>query len=375
MNIKLGRSSLVGLYGALGCGLVWACGAPAPPVVSGGSAGGSSVSGAGAVGQPGEVGGLCRADNTCDANLACVAGVCLPTGLGSGGSTSLAAQGALDGACYPNNTCNAGLTCLDSFCLPNGVGVGGSGGGSAQGGAAQGGSTAQGGAAQGGSTAQGGAAHGGSTAQGGAAQGGAAQGGAAQGGSGGLGITPTTTIISSGGWIAPGSNTVGVVGSWFLYGDTYSTISAYPTGGVDFTGVGSQICVSGTVSQSDTYGPTIGFNLNQPDTTVEGYVPATYNVVGFSFGLSGTELPSALQVGYHTFGTTSEEYCTTIFDPVTAGNTVDISTSRLDCWVAGGAAASTSTSYQSLQFQLPVNYFADGQAFNFCITNVRAITN
>ncbi len=359
MNIRLGRSSLVGLCGVVGCGLAWACGSPAPPVLVGGPNGSS---GSGAIGQQGESGGMCRADGTCDANLTCLEGYCIPADLGSGGSTGLA-QGSLDGACYPNNTCNANLTCLAGFCLPS---SGAGGAGVSVGGAPQGGSNAQGG-----STAQAGAPHGGSTAQGGAAQSG---GGAAQGGSGGLGITPTTAIISSGGWIAPGSNTVGVVGSWFLYGDTYSTITASPTGGADFSGVGSQICVSGTVSQLDTYGPTIGFNLDQPDTTVEGYVPASYGVIGFSFGLSGTELPSALQVGYHTLGDTAE-YCSTIFNPSTAGNTVDISTSQLDCWQTGGAFALTSTSYQSLQFQLPVNYFENGQAFDFCITNVRAITN
>jgi hypothetical protein len=358
MNSNLRRSSVAAGCCVLACGLMWACGDPTPPDL----VGASGTGGSGLTGQQGTLGGMCRANATCDANLACLAGYCLPTTTGTGG-TSGGKQGSIGAACYANNTCDANLSCLVGYCVPSS----GTGGVSAGGATGQGGTFAQGGTPQGGA-AQGGAAHGGSP-QGGAPQGGAPQGGAAQGGAGG---TPTTAIVAVDGWIAAGSNTVGVVGPWFVYSDVNSTINVSPAGGTDFTGAGSQICVSGTVSQLDTYGPTIGFNFNEPDTVVGAYVPSAHGVTGFSFGISGT-VPSALQVGYHTVGDTAE-YCSTILTPSALSNTVSLAGTRLDCWMTGGAAGSAAGSYQSLQFQLPVNYFSNGQAFNFCITNLKATT-
>jgi hypothetical protein len=84
----------------------------------------------------GTQGAACYANGTCNAGLACVGGVCT-TGLAGpdaataapdvspGGAADLApnpAQGTAGEACYPNGTCNAGLACVAGICA---IGAGG----------------------------------------------------------------------------------------------------------------------------------------------------------------------------------------------------------------------------------------------------------
>jgi len=196
-------------------------------------------------------------------------------------------------------------------------------------------------------------------------------GGAGTGG-GGTGGTPTTAIVAYDGWVAPGSNTVGIVGPWYFFYDTYSSIFPLP-GGVDFTGAGNEICVQGTTSQSDEYGPTVALSFNQPEGEAEGlgYIPADHGVTGFSFGFTGTPLPGSVQITYAALD--GSQFCRVI--TASSSQTLLIADTIQDCWNGTGTAASTSTAYQAIQFQLPVNYYSEGQAFNYCITNLTAITN
>lgn len=334
---------------------------------------------------PGELGSQCDGTHACNADLRCYSGICIPDTVGTGG-TSSTEEGTLGGSCYPNDTCNAGLSCFSGYCLPEtslggSSGSGGSGGGSkgGSGGTLSGGS---GGSSNGGSGGNlggtGGSSNGGSGGSlggtGGSKGGSGGSGGTGGGGTGGGGTggTPSTKIIAEDGWVAEGSNSVGIVGSWSAFVDTYSEINSLP-GGVDFTGAGSDICVSGIISQSDEYGPTISLNLNQPDPAGDalGYIPLDHNVTGFSWGLSGSALPSTIQV---TYATPDETYYCAFLTAATSGS-LQISGTRLSCWDSGGAVGATSTAYSALQFQLPVNYHADGQTFDFCITNLTALTN
>jgi hypothetical protein len=192
------------------------------------------------------------------------------------------------------------------------------------------------------------------------------------GGSGGMGGTPTTAIVSYDGWVAEGSNTVGIVGPWYTFYDLYSSI--YPLPGLtDFTGAGETICVQGTTSQSDEYGPTVALNFNQPEDEADPlpYIPADHGVIGFSFGFSGSPLPGSVQITFSSVDGSS--YCRVI--TAASSQTLLFSDTILSCWSGSGTAASTTTAYESIQFQLPVNYYADGQAFNYCINNLTAITN
>ncbi|HEY4105947.1 MAG TPA: hypothetical protein VGM44_18730, partial [Polyangiaceae bacterium] len=166
MKTRLGRSAAFGAWGTLACALAWACGSPSAPTLMGGTSGSS------ATGQTGALAGPCFMNNTCNAELACVAGFCVPTSLGAGGTTG-AAQGSLAGPCYANNTCNTNLTCTAGICFPSE----GTGGSTGIGGAGQGGSSSQAGTGQ----TQGGTGQ----AQGGSAQqGGTSSAGSSQGGSG-----------------------------------------------------------------------------------------------------------------------------------------------------------------------------------------------
>jgi len=321
--------------------------------------GGAGTGGAGSI-PAGQLGGACKSGETCNSGLFCNAGICVPDTVGAGGSG--ATQGTLAGPCYPNDTCNAGLTCLSGYCVAE-IGSGGSGGGSGFGN----GGASTGGGSQGGAGGTGGSDVGGS---GGSTGGTGGPGGAGTGG-GGSGGTPSTQIVAADGWVADGSNTVGVVGPWYVFVDQYSTIEALPSG-PDFTGAGAEICVSGIIRQSDEYGPTVALNLNQPDPEGEplGYVPDDHSVAGFSYALSGSALPSVLQITYA--GLDGSQYC--IFTNLTAAN-VNIAQTGLDCWDSTGVTGSTSLSYATLQFQLPVNYHADGQVFDFCISSLTALTN
>jgi hypothetical protein len=345
---------------------------------------------------PGTLGSTCDAGDACNAGLHCYSGVCIPEQVGSGG-TSSADQGTLAGQCYPNDTCNSGLVCLAGYCLPDtgsgGASSGGSGGdaspgsGGSTGGSAQGGSSGDGGTGgstggSGGSTGGTGGSTGGAGGSTGGAGGSTSTGGTggstggtggSTGGTGGSSGASSTLILAEDGWVADGSNSVGIVGPWYIFYDRYSTIFALPNG-PDFTGAGEQICVEGTVSQSDEYGPTVALNLNQPDAAGDplGYVPADHGVTGFSFDISGSPMPSSVQVTFS--GTDMSSYCR-FFTPPSTSNSVKVSQAILDCWNGSGTSGSTSTAYEAIQFQLPVNYFADGQEFHYCISNLRALTN
>jgi hypothetical protein len=172
------------------------------------------------------------------------------------------------------------------------------------------------------------------------------------GGSGGMGGTPTTAIVSYDGWVAEGSNTVGIVGPWYTFYDFYSSI--YPLPGLtDFTGAGETICVQGTTSQSDEYGPTVALNFNQPEDEADPlpYIPADHGVIGFSFGFSGSPLPGSVQITFSSVDGSS--YCRVI--TAASSQTLLFSDTILSCWSGSGTAASTTTAYESIQFQLPVN--------------------
>jgi hypothetical protein len=358
---------------------------------------GSGGSGAGGTSSiaPGTLGGSCDTAMSCTDGLRCYSGICIPDQTGTGGTTSVE-QGALAGPCYPNNTCNAGLDCFSGYCLPplgtGGTSAEGSGGDTSSSGGSTGGSPEGGSAGHGGSSSSSGGTTGGSSsssggtgpssggsssATGGSSSSAGGTGGSSSGtgggsGTGGSGGTPSTLIVTQDGFVAPGSNSVGIAGPWFTFKDTVSTISPLPNG-VDFTGAGDQICVEGTISHSDDYGPTLGLNFNQPDTSLDPatYVASDHGVTGFSFTLEGT-LPGTMQI---TFGSVDQtvNYCK--FVTPGSSNSITISSAQLSCWQTGGANATSSMPFTSIQFQLPVNYAADGQTYQYCISNLRALTN
>jgi len=78
----------------------------------------------------------------------------------------------------------------------------------------------------------------------------------------GVALIPTTT-----GYIAPGSNSVGIHGSWFIYSDCTgagcATVTS-PTGTGAFPNVGGKICTSGMTGTAASYagGAGVGMELN-----------------------------------------------------------------------------------------------------------------
>jgi hypothetical protein len=341
---------------------------------TGGSSGGSGGTGGTNSVEPGTLGSTCEGAGGCNAELRCYSGFCIPEESSSGGTGGTGAtEGNLGGPCYPNDTCNDGLLCTSGYCLPD-TGTGGTGGTGGVGGT--GGSVGGGGGTLGGSGGTAGGTVGGTGGTGGSVGGTGGTVGGTGGTGGGAGSSggapPSTAIVTADGWVADGSNTVGIVGPWYVFYDQYSSIFPLP-GLVDFTDAGASVCVEGSISQSDEYGPTLALNLNQPDGEADplGYVPADHGVTGFSFGVTGSPLPTTMQITYA--GLDGSQHCT-LLTP-SSSNTLRISQTILDCWNGSGTAGSVSTSLEAIQFQLPVNYYSNGQAFSFCITNLTALTN
>jgi hypothetical protein len=271
--------------------------------------------------------------------------------------------------------------CTAGYCIPS-VGAGGSSG---QGGAAQGGAgnSSQGGSSQGGASASGGTSAGGTstggtnaggtnaggTSTGGTSTGGTSTGGTSTGGTstGGSSGAASTLIVASDGDVAPGSNSVGVSGAWFTFA------AMKPVSTIVSSFVGSNVCVSGMVVDTDAFGPTLALNLNQPSATgtAGSYVPSAHGITGFSFEISGT--PTNLQVSYLANDTAQSEYCRSLTPSTTVPTAVSVASTSYQCWIAGGAAGNPSTAYVALRFQVVTDTNRPTYTYNFCITNLRAI--
>lgn len=239
------------------------------------------------------------------------------------------------------------------------------------------------GVAQGGTTntAQGGTAN---TAQGGTAP-------IAQGGTGGApaeGALPTQLALTpTAGWVANTTNDVGIQGS-------FHTISDAAAGGVttiapeNFMAVtAAPVCVSGVASQvvngddampayATYWGGGIGFNLADAGENMN--MPQPWDrgrVVGFSYNLTGPDIPAGLRFQMIVVGNTGDGFCTVAG---TAGpHTTLISGTPADavaqaCWGAPGPAIPATAQLEAIQWQVAT--VVDGPTtFDFCVENLTAV--
>jgi hypothetical protein len=184
-------------------------------------------------------------------------------------------------------------------------------------------------------------------------------------------LIPTTT-----GYIAPGSNSVGIHGSWFIYSDCTgagcATVTS-PTGAGAFPNVGGKICTSGMTGTAANYagGAGVGMELNDGPPQMP-YDAVTYGVKGFCFQLSGTTIPT-INVAFTTQNNVDYNAW---YEPVSGAGTHQVLFT--DPGFTQGTetpkqATFESTAVMLVQFQIPASLTAP-VPWNFCIDGMTAVT-
>jgi len=187
----------------------------------------------------------------------------------------------------------------------------------------------------------------------------------------GIPIVPDAT-----GFVAPGSNTIGIHGSWFTYSDctdlkgkNCATVTT-PVGN-GFTNVGGKLCTSGqTSTAAGAWGAGIGLELNDGPPQ-QPYDTVAHGVKGFCFELSGATIPSTtLRVAFPTKDNNDNAY----FSPVsTPGmHTVLFTDIAQGSWVVNKTAFEP-TLVMLMQLQIPSSTTAP-VPWDFCIEGVTAVT-
>ncbi|MGA2448687.1 MAG: hypothetical protein ABTD50_08440 [Polyangiaceae bacterium] len=190
-------------------------------------------------------------------------------------------------------------------------------------------------------------------------------------------ITPDAT-----GYVAPGSNSVAIHGSFFMYSDCNdgikpcSTITT-PTSTTSFPNVGGLMCTSGTTvtetgTAANAWGAGMGLELNDGPPQ-QPYDATTYNIKGFCFVLSGPTLPST---GLRVAFTTKENQDYAPFETVTTAGVTTVLFSNIaqGSWVSKADTFTFDpTEVMLMQWQVPGNTTAP-IPWDFCVQGVTAIT-
>jgi hypothetical protein len=221
--------------------------------------------------------------------------------------------------------------------------------------------------------------------------------GATTGGAGtlpeGIPLTPTD------GWIDGMSNTLGVQGAVFMYGDPTSLGTPGMPGAMVGTFTGAQACIKGTAAKVDLtspvcvskmftppatdcygeyWGAAIGMNLNQPKdmTTMMGGTPIAFNastVKGFAFTLDGPVVP--IQIRFKVEDA-SGEFCNTAMKPVKKGANTFMLADLIKACYAPMAGAATGESAKTGLLKIAWQVYTVTSAaipFDICVSDVRAL--
>ena len=100
------------------------------------------------------------------------------------------------------------------------------------------------------------------------------------------------------------------------------------------------------------------------------YDAAAKGITGFAFEITGETVPTALRFGVEG---ASEEYCTTAATPVKLGkNSFTFDQLFTQCYTTGGDTPS-GNDLLKLEWQVVTNA-SSTVPFDFCVTNIRALT-
>jgi len=193
-------------------------------------------------------------------------------------------------------------------------------------------------------------------------------------------------LLPADGWLDGASNSLGVQGAAFAVADPASSLTS------DFAG--NKMCLKGTTARVDqecdaappgdcfslSFGALLGLNLNQRLTS-DGEVsdPERFDasaITGFAFDIEGPVVPSALR-----FGITSDEpelYCERPRSGQVADSHREHQLTELvaQCHRAGSdPKPASSAKHRAVRLQWQVVSNTAGEVpFDFCVTNLRALT-
>jgi hypothetical protein len=184
-------------------------------------------------------------------------------------------------------------------------------------------------------------------------------------------------IPDANGYVAPGTNSVNIQGSWFVYSDCNDlggvncamVTSPSPTGS-SFPNTDGSMCTSGTTSDATgAWGAGIALELNDGPPQMPFDMTAA-GITGICFELSGTMIPSTtVRVAFPTVNNNDGAY----FEAVhTAGqHTVLFSQIKQGSWVTTPSPWDPSH-VMLIQFQIPSSSAAP-VPWNFCLSGLTAV--
>lgn len=198
------------------------------------------------------------------------------------------------------------------------------------------------------------------------------------GGSGGAGTgCPGVSIVPDAkGFVAPGSNSLGIHGSWFEYSDcadlknvNCSTVTTPPAN--SFPNVAGKMCTSGHTSTAPgAWGAGIALELNDGPPQMP-YDTTAHGVIGFCFELSGATIPSTtIRVAFPTKDNNDNAYFSAV--STIGQHSVLFSDTAQGSWVTTKSAFEPNA-VMLVQFQIPSST-SGSVPWDFCIDNFTALT-
>jgi hypothetical protein len=228
-------------------------------------------------------------------------------------------------------------------------------------------------------------------------------GGSTGGGTGGTGmVAEGVPLPILDGWV-DANEAIGIQGAIFAYGDATSKM-----GWMDKTLMGSEACLAGTAAKVDMmstacttmmftspatdcygeyWGAAIGLNLNQPIDMASGKgvdPPLTFDagakaITGFAFEISGDPVPTSLRFKVEN---ATGEFCNigAVKAVMKGPNSFKFSELHEKCWEKKETALMNPTAEMGksnlikIAWQVVTNTTA-AVPFNYCVSNIRALTN
>ena len=226
--------------------------------------------------------------------------------------------------------------------------------------------------------------------------------GGSSGGSGGSGmVAEGIPLTAMEGWV-DASEAIGIQGAIFAYGDATSKM------GWMENFVGANACLKGTAAKVDMmstpcttmmftspatdcygeyWGAAIGLNLNQPidPVSMKGVDPpltfdaAAKGVTGFAFEISGEVVPTSLRFKVEN---ATGEFCNigAVKAVVKGANSFKFADLHTKCWekketaMMNPTAETGNTNLIKIGWQVVTNTTST-VPFDYCVSNIRALTN
>jgi hypothetical protein len=180
------------------------------------------------------------------------------------------------------------------------------------------------------------------------------------------------------GWVARMDNEAGIQGAFYTFNDNEDG-GDFVINPATYETAGATICADGTaeavlnMEYAVYWGGAVGFNLNQEEgsDTAMAYDATANGVTGFGFDISTLPVGGQLRFNVLVSGEPENNYCALI--TATAGNEFRWEDLKLSCWAAMPTTPDP-TKIEAVHWQIVTNENAPYD-FNFCVSNITALTN